>query len=217
VGHKSARFRVVVALLIALTSLLGALAAWRAEAASMKGDNAERKALTESLANERVRSSIRSDLQDTLQKYQDAQVYFALSRALRARVAGAAPADAARLRALAKADEQLGSARIGLLRSHTDAIRADGTLDLAREFQLRYANEKSTTDLDPRPEYRISDHQATKSERLVGLTAMLIAAAFFFTLAQVGRRREVIPLYLGGGLVVMVAATVLLLLVVFGT
>ncbi len=52
-----------------------------------------------------------------------------------------------------------------------------------------------------------------KSERLVGLTALLIAAALFLTLAEVSRRRRVADLFWNGGVVVLVVSTVLLIVV----
>jgi hypothetical protein len=213
--HKSARFRVVVALLIALTSLLGALAAWRAEAASIKGDSAERKGYAQNVAAERWNAQIRGTLQSTLLNYQRAQVSLTLAKALRTEAGTSAPADAARLRAEARADESLGNQV--LTQVDPDALNPNGSLNLKRQYTLQQAVARSSEDIESKDEYLIADHQAKKSERLVGLTALLIAAAFFFTLVPVGRRRATIPIYLGGGLVVLVSATVLLLIVVFAT
>jgi hypothetical protein len=201
---------VVAASLIALTSLLGAIAAWRAEVASMKGDDAERKGFADNVENEQQKARIRSSLQDDLVTYQRARSVQALAKGLREQARTASSADAARLAVEAAANEKL--AKDVLSRLDTDALRPDGTLDLSRKYELEYALASSHSDLDPKPEFAGSDILAKKSERLVGLTALLIAAAFFFTLAQISRRGLKL-LYLGGGLTVLLTASVLLLLV----
>lgn len=214
VRQSSTRFKIVVASLIALTSLLAALAAWRAEVASMKGEDSERKGFADSVANEQAAAQIRSGLQDTLLSYERAQFYRAQAIAFRKRAARAPAADGARLRAQATAQEGLAKVVLGTI--DRDALRPDGSLDLKRKFQLDYTLAKSAQDIDSKPDFARSDSFSTKSERLVGLTAMLIAAAFFFTLAQVTRRRTK-PLYVGGGLIVLVAATVLFVIVEVAT
>jgi len=91
-----------------------------------------------------------------------------------------------------------------------DALRPDGTLDLARKFDIEWSLASSQHDIDPEPEFALSDSLKRRSERLVGLTALLIAAALFFTLAQVSRSSRRSSVYLAGGSVVLVAATGLL-------
>ena len=53
---SSTRYRTVVASLIALTALVGALSAWRAEAVAMRGENAERKGFADGVANEQEKA-----------------------------------------------------------------------------------------------------------------------------------------------------------------
>ncbi len=213
--RRSPRFRIVVALLIALTSLLGALAAWRAEAASMKGDDAERAGFAQNIAAQRAQASIDATQQNTLQDYERAQAFLVLAKALRDQARTVKPADAARLRAQANADESRGNELISLL--DPDAISPTGALDLQRQYRIQYQVAKNSEDLDSAPEYRTANRQGRKSERLVGLTAFFVAAAFFFTLAQVTRRRAAEQVYLGGGLLLLTATIVLFLLVVFTT
>lgn len=207
----STRFRIAVASLIAFTSLLAALAAWRAEAASLKGDEVERKGFAESVADEHVKARIHSTTEQDLIAYDRALSYFAQARALQHEAAVATSGDAVRLRTQARAHRELGTR---LLRGEVspDALRRDGSLDLEREFEINYAQAKLHTDLDPTPEFHEADTLSVRSERDVGLTALLIAAAFFFTLGQVAMRRTRM-LYVAGGGAVLVSASVLLLLV----
>jgi hypothetical protein len=95
-------------------------------------------------------------------------------------------------------------------------LRADRTLDLTGKFERDYAAARVRLDLDPRPEFALADRQGQKSRRLVGLTALLIGAAFFFTLAQVLRTRATF-IYVGAGVAVLVGSTALLLVVAVTT
>ncbi len=213
--RTSTRYKVGVASLIAVTSLIGAVAAWRAEAASRQSDEAEQTGFANSVANAQAKAQIRSSLEQVLVQYESSRTYAAQAVALRKQAASLGAADAARLRVQSSAAAHLAA----FLKAHVrpNALRPDGTLDLDRAFQLDYAQARQNADLDPAPDFRQVDHFAKKSERLVGLTALLIAAAFFFTLAQVGKRRLAARVYLGGGVIVLVAATVLLVVVEVAT
>jgi hypothetical protein len=212
---SSTRFKVAVALLIALTSLVGALSAWRAEAASMKGEQAERKGFADRIVDEQAKTTIRQDLQGVVLDYERAQSFLRLGATLQARADQSAPADRARLLTQARAQLRAGKAVLdGISR---DALRPDGTLDLANFYAVNYSQVRQTQDVDPEPELARSDAQATKSERLVGLTALLVAAALFFTAAQVSRRLGPRRLYVGGGALVLGTSVVLLALVELAT
>ena len=90
-----------------------------------------------------------------------------------------------------------------------DALAEDGSLALDRAFKIEWASAESTQDLDPAPELAAAEASRGRAERLVGLAALMIAAAFFLTLAQISKTRAHL-LYFGGGVGVFVVATALL-------
>jgi hypothetical protein len=212
---SSTGFRLVVASLIAVTSLLGAVSAWRAETASSKGEEAERKAFADRVAGEQAKTTIRQDIENAVYDYEQAQSYFSQARALREEAAKAPAPEARRVRTQASAQQRLGKLVLGYV--DADALRPDGKLDLGHYYDVNYAQVQSGQDVDPLPEFAEADRLTMKSERLVGLTALLVAAAFFFTLGQVSKRWGPKRLFLGGGLLVLVSSTVLLVLVELGT
>jgi hypothetical protein len=206
----STRLRVVIASLIATTSLVAAIGAWRASVASSAGGDADRKGFDDSVARARAEAGIRANLAAIVLDYGRARSYEAQAKAIHRQAHDAAPQDRTRLVAMAEAAERLE--KVARDSIDPDALRTNGKLNLGRKFQLDLRLQESTQDLDAKPEFQKSDKLSQKSERLVGLTALLVGAALFFTLAQVSRRR-VYLVYLVTGIVVLVVSTSLLITV----
>ncbi len=214
-AERKSRLTVVLSVLIAVTSLLGALAAWQAETASMRRDAANGSGFAKSVADEQAQATIRSNVESELLDYERAQSYLSQAAALRAQARSAPTSDSGQLRAQAMLESDLASKIVGDL--DQDAFGPGHVFDPNKEFEIDYELAKTNADFDSASEFALAEHQATKADRLVGLTVLLIAAAFFFTLAQVSSRRPTARLYLGGGLAVLVLATTLLLVVVVAT
>jgi hypothetical protein len=202
--------RILTASLIAFTSVLGAVGAWRASVASGAAGDADRKGFADNVARTQQRTAILIRTDAILLDYVRMHAYEDQAAALRDQAQGAAPDDAARLEAEADGDQKLAQ----LLKStlDPDAIRPDGTLDLRQKFQIEFALAESQQDLDPVPDFATSDRVRSKAEHLVGLTALFIAAALFLTMAQVSKTNAR-RLYLAGGLAVLIGTTALLLVV----
>jgi hypothetical protein len=94
-----------------------------------------------------------------------------------------------------------------------DALRPDGSLDLEAKRAVEWGLASDVQDLDPAPEMARAADLRAKSQRLVGLTAFLIAAALFLTLAEVSRNSRIEILYWNGGVAVLAVAAVLLIVV----
>jgi hypothetical protein len=205
------RRRALIPALIALTSMLGAVGAWRAEAASGAAGADERKAFADTVAAEQQREAIQSVLGSIEFTYARRQALQSAAAALYTEAGRAADdAEAARLEALAGAYQATADAFV----IDADALGPDGALDLEAKRQVEWALAASTQDLDPQPELAAAQDLRTKSERLVLLTAFLIAAALFLTLAEVSRNPGVAILYWHGGAAVLTVSAVLLLVVV---
>lgn len=200
----------MIASLIALTSLLGAVSAWRASVASSASSDLDRKGFANSVEDAQQRAQIRSGLVRIVFDYVRSRAYTFEANALEAEARKREGEVARRLRFQAKVDR--GLVKTALDQIDGDALTPQGKLALDRKFAIEYELAKGENDLDPAPEFKASDVASTKSERLVGLTALLIAAAFFFTLAQITRRRAYL-LYLVAGVVVLCVAASLLVAV----
>jgi len=203
------RRRVLIPALIALTSCLSAVGAWRAAIASGAAASAERKAFADSVAAERQHAVIDTVVDSIESAYARRAALQGAATALRSRAAEVGEADAARFVALAEAYEATAAGFI----IDTDALAPDGSLDLQAKREVEWAQAEHAQDLDPGPEMAEAGSLRGKSERLVGLTALLIAAALFLTLAQVSRRPRVAELFWNGGVAVLVVSTVLLIVV----
>jgi hypothetical protein len=203
------RTRSAIPILIALTSVLGAVGAWRASAAGTEAANAGRKAFADTVAAEQQRVTIDSVLGSIEIAYTERASLVAMADSLRERAGRASGEEGARLLALADAYRSTADSFV----IDADALRPDGTLDLEAKSQIEWALAQDRQDLDPAPELAVAESLKSKSEQLVGLTALMIAGALFLTLAQVSRNRRVQRLYLNGGVAVLVVATVLLVVV----
>ena len=202
------RHRLIPAL-IAVTSLLGAVGAWRASTASGGAAGAERQAFADTVAAEQQRASIEAIVGSIEFGFARRLALQDSAAALRAEAETAEPEAAARLTALAAAQEAAAAAYV----IDADALAPDGSLDLEAKRQVEWGLAASQQDLDPVPELARAADLRARSQRLVGLTAFLIAAALFLTLAEVTRNPRVEVLYWHGGVAVLVVSAVLLIVV----
>ena len=202
--------RALIPVLIALTSVLGSIAAWRASTASGAAAGFERRAFANTLTAEQEGARIESDLASVEFTHARATALEAAAAALRGQVEGSEAAGAATLAALADAYDAAATS-LGLF--VTVGVLPDGSLDLEAARAEQWALAGDLQDLDPAEETAAAEHLRAKSQRLVGLTALLIAAALFLTLAEVSRRRVVADLYWRGGVLVLATSVVLLIVV----
>lgn len=205
----AARRRVLIPALIALTSLLGAVGAWRASTASGGAAGSERQAFADTVAAEQQRAAIETIVGSIEFSYARRLALQQSAASLRAEAGTAEPEEAARLTALAAAQEAAAAAYL----IDADALAPDGSLDLEAKRQVEWGLATSQQDLDPAPEMERAADLRAKSQRLVGLTAFLIAAALFLTLAEVSRNPHVELLYWHGGVAVLAVSAVLLVIV----
>jgi hypothetical protein len=204
----AARHRLIPAL-IAVTSLLGAVGAWRASTASGGAAGAERQAFADTVAAEQQHAAIETIVGSIEFSYARRLALQESATSLRAEAETAEPEAAARLTALAAAQEAAAAAYV----IDADALAPDGSLDLEAKRQVEWGLASSQQDLDPAPEMARAADLRARSQRLVGLTAFLIAAALFLTLAEVTRNPRVEILYWHGGVAVLVVSAVLLIVV----
>lgn len=202
--------RALIPVLIALTSVFGSVAAWRATTASGAAGAAERQAFANTLAAQQERSRI--ETQAFTIEFTDARRASLEAAAAALRDAAGAAEGAAAAQAISLADAyDAAAANLAALIDPT--AQGEEGLDLEAFRSSQWALAADLQDLDPGYEEAQADALRTKSQRLVGLTALLIAAALFLTLAEVSRRRLVADLYWRGGVSVLAASVVLLIVV----
>ena len=199
------RFKLLVTALVAATTFLGALGSWRATEAGGEARRAERKAVSDQRAAVLQETVIRAGLAATEWDYMRRTALLAAVDELRAQ-AQKTPENASDLLALAAAYE------LAVINQpiDPDALLPDGTLDLQAKFDLEWYAAGQRQDLDPGPEFAVADAMRLKSERIVGLTAVFVAAALLLTLSQVSRHERGRALYFFGGLGIGVVAATLL-------
>lgn len=209
-GRWAGRRRVLIPVLIALTSALGSVAAWRASTASGAAGAFERQAFDNTLAAQQESSRIETELASLEFTHARCTALEAAADAWRTQAGGLGDPGEATVAALADAyDAAATSLRLFV----TVEVLPDGSLDLAGARAERWALAGDLQDLDPQEETAAAESLRAKSQRLVGLTALIIAAALFLTLAEVSRRRLVADLYWRGGIVVLAASVVLMIVV----
>lgn len=206
------RFKLLIASLIAATTFVGAVASWRAAEASGDARSADRKGVSDQQAAAQEEAFIRSTLRVAEFNYLRRTSLQAAAVEMRNRAAIVDPDDAARLLVIAAAFERAAAEQT----VDPDALRPDGSLDLQTKGDIAWAAAAAQQDLDPEPEFAAAAQMRLTSERMVGVTALLVAAALFLTLAQVSRSPRGRRLYFFGGLVTGSTATIGLLVLELG-
>jgi hypothetical protein len=207
---RQAKRRLEIVLLIAASSVLAAIGAWRTEVHVIHGDELDRNGVAQETAYQREQSTVRLGLVDLVQTYAEFEQAGALSRALGAAAAGSPPAVAEPLDVEAAVEAR-----------HADAIRRSLKVDvlaeprltaqgLAKKFRDDIRFVLTTADLDPSDEFAASNRALSKADQDAGYTALAIAAAFILTLAQVARAARRTKLLLGLGSLTFVAALLLI-------
>lgn len=198
------RLRIIIAVLIGASSVLGAVVAWRATIAESRATTAERKALADEVARERARVEIFDFLNEVHFFFIRGEAHQKRATELRRR-ADEVPGDVREL-LLAEAEAYDNAAESDFHAASLDAIATDGTLDLDKAFEIEWDAARRAQDLDPEPDFHDADINLTKAERLVGLSAVLIAGVFFLTLAEFSKSVAYRLYFFGGTVAIVVAA-----------
>lgn len=198
----------LISALIALTTFAGAIGAWRATEAGSAAAAAESKALADQRAAAQQEAVIHTVLASNEYVFVRKGTYEALAAALRSQ-AGSTPDEvAASLIAQAEAYETVAAT----LQVDPDALDPGGNLDLEAKFDIEWQSAASRQDLDPVPEFADADRLRGRQERIVGITALFVAAALFLTLSRVARTESSRQLFFVGGSAVLGVSLLLLVL-----
>lgn len=173
----SDRLGLALAILLAMTGLLGAVIAWRISAADMAAGDASRAALA--ATRERARAVLTAEAEVT--QSQAAWLAYELAhRRADALIAAGQPTEG--LRAASEAASHWAFVR-------SEFVRADGTYDVAAHRRTTLAQIASGSDLDPSRHVAAAEAAEALESRLA-LSGILTAVAIpFLAAASVSRRR----------------------------
>ena len=199
---ENPRFQTLIAVLIAMVTVTGAIVAWRAATIGSEADDAEREGLLSTIVRERVDATNRTWLYNDLRTFALYTEYQALADRLaqdaQDRREGGDDEEADRLEREAERYQALAdNLRRFLFEGY---ITSEGTYDADAFLARRWAEAAREADLEPQDDLARADTLRFRAQQLVGGTIFLAAALLLLTLAQISRS-GLRYLFLTGGLV----------------
>lgn len=180
---------VIVALLIAVTSVVGAVVAWRGSVAADSAGDADTAGLRASInLNEtRALSAVTAygDYGAFTQFYRDRQLIQALENDLVALT----EEDADQFTPLAEELLRLSDSATAVQQTFPNQyLNRDGTYALERQQGQLFADAARLRDLDPATNFAEADQSRTKSDQLLIVFSVLAVALVAFTLIEIAGR-----------------------------
>jgi hypothetical protein len=217
----SGRYRLVVALLIVVASLAGAGVAWSASVVSTRASDLDQQGQQEFLERERILTSAQADIGEELRRVGTFEQEIQAQRFFEEQAVRLAPTDPALARQLqAEAQGQAALARNtgALFFANFPDVAPDGTVTYDRRRALNNLLSQYVVyqQLHPEAVQAEAARAHTRTTRTVAVGAVLVAALFFLTLAQVARRRSR-HAFLVAGTLALVAGLILWAVVALGT
>jgi hypothetical protein len=184
------RFEILSAVLIALSSLIGAFVAWRAFAAGNAAGDADFAGLSAMLAAEETRANNAVNAYESYGAYVDYKRYRALAASLQEALDAlpeSATLEAAKLEAQRDLAQTAGA--IAQQRFSRRYVKRDGTYDLDGQLATLYADRARQRDLNAAPSFTQADRLREKVSWLQGTSIPLALSLVFFTLAEAFKAR----------------------------
>jgi hypothetical protein len=211
--EPSQRFRLVVALLIALVSVLGAGVAYSASISSTRSSDLNQQALQEFLLRQQILTSGRAAVGEELRRVGPFQAEVLGQRILHeqaARFRASNPDVAALLDEQAQGEGALARTTAYFFFAAFPSIAPDGTVsyDRAQALNNLLGQYVIYQQLHPQATQARADDADSKTRHLIGVGVVLVLALFFLTLAEIAPRRFDLS-FAGLGVVALVAALVL--------
>jgi len=207
------QFRLVVAVLIAIVSVLGATVAWSASTTSNRSSDLNQEAQQDYLLQQQILTSARASIGEDLRRVAEFQEELTGERVLRAQADSfrkTQPDVAAILDQQAQGQAALARTTGAEFFAAFPGVSADKTVsyDQAQALDNALSEYVVYQQLHPGEEQESADKADSKYKQLVGVGVLLVVALFFLTVAEFGRRR-VRHLVVVLGAVSLIAAGVL--------
>lgn len=210
-------FRTVIAICIAVVSVLGAVAAWRAAVISIRASDLNEEGMLQLVQKEQVRARLESTVDEDLRLFAEYQTHVRhwqlLKRDAR-KVRRSNPELSAALNAEAQGELAVARALIPFFRGGTPALGTGADLAYERDFVLRNLQRTDPVfrELHPETSFALAREEHARTVQLVLVLALFVAGLFFLTLAQF-TRVTIRGIFAGAGIVAATLALGLLIVV----
>jgi hypothetical protein len=187
------RFRTRVAILIAVTSMIGAVVAFRASITSSNASSLDQLATQELVQQEQIEARLQGQVAQDLRLLGRYQQHVKAARLLERdanKVRGRFPELAERLATQAEGESYLARTMLPLFEVPPTAPDGKGNVSYDCDVVLAQlqAGDPDLAVLDPEQTAADAEAEEQKTLYLVGIAALLVAALFFFTIAQLAKR-----------------------------
>lgn len=197
-------FAVLLAILIALATVMGAFVAWRAFVAGNASGDADFIGISAVLAAEETRAINALNAYESYGAYVSYRQYRDLAVRLQAERDALSEDDmltAARLQA--QIDLALTASAIFQQRFSRRFVLRDGSYNLEGQLNTLYADQARQRNLNAAPSFAEADKQRTKSSWLQGAAIPLAVSLIFFTLAEALPKRFRLTMLIIGALLLV--------------
>jgi hypothetical protein len=211
--ERSQRLETIVAILIAIATVAGAVIAWRASVADDGAGDADFAGLRASVLSEQTKALNDVNAYESYGSYTNYKRYQELGDLLEADQASAPEADAALLDRQRADNHDLSLSNQRLFPNKF--LDRDGSYNVKRQLGEMWADAAKENDLNPDPQFSEADQLRSKANSLLGAVTILAVALVFYTLVEaVGDRMKYVLAGLGS--LCMLAGVAFALFVEFG-
>jgi hypothetical protein len=208
--ERSQHLETVVAILIAIATVIGAVVAWRASVADDGAGDADFAGLRASVLSEQTRALNDVNAYESYGAYTNYRRYQELGDLLEADQAAAPEEDTALLERQRADNHDLSISNQRLFPNKF--LDRDGSYNVKRQLGEMWADAAKENDLNPDPQFAEADQLRTKANSLLAAVTILAVALVFYTLVEVAGDR-LKYLLAGLGSLCMIAGTVFALFV----
>lgn len=176
------RLQTVVAVLIAVVTLLGATVAWRAALAADEAGDADFAGLTAVLNAEQTRTLNNTTLYEHYRAFTAYLYHNELGNLIAADLDSAPAAEADRLNRQKTEAWDIATANQTFFPNRY--LNRDGSYNVERELGETWAQAAQQQDVNPEPHFVASDRLRSRANWLIGVLIILAVALVLYTLAE---------------------------------
>jgi len=210
-SRQQERFKIVVAILLASVTVVGAIVAWRAAIAADLANNADARGLAATLNAEETRALNHVNTYEHYRAYTTYLRHNELGNRIAEDLSTAAEDEA---RALERQKTDAWDLAVEIQGGFFPPryLDPDGSYDTQREIDEAWADAAQQKDLNPEPHFADADRLRGKSTTMVILLVPLTVALLGFTLAESMKHAFKYVLAAGGSLILAGSLVALLLI-----
>jgi hypothetical protein len=211
-AERSQRLETIVAILIAVVTVIGAVVAWRSSVADDGAGDADFAGLRASVRAEETRALNYVNAYENYGSYANYRRYSDMSNLIEADLTTAPEQQQSELERQRADNNDLSISNQRLFPNKF--LNRDGSYNVKRQMGEMWADAAKENDLNPDPQFAEADQLRGKANSLLGAVTILAIALVFYTLVEsFGDRMKYVMVALGS--VCMVAGIVFALFIEF--